>query len=212
MQLEMTKLKCLRCFTKLQFPVSTTVSPQPHQVYYISRQKKNENLRLRTMLTMLGKDYESLHSSWLIFEFSSWENTGSAADELVISSWSSIRQFRCIKQASYRLRGFCLYPDFILSISLSLVFLFLSIFNLYLSSLSLSYIPCQCISPVNGHNHISVGWSSSSAASAKSSSILFNRVKLKYFAQIKPWRFSIGCCSSNEPECGSMYTIFLALW
>lgn len=44
---------------------------------------------------------------------------------------------------SYPPRVFCLYPYFCLSNSFSLVFLFLSIFSLYLSSLSLSYIPCQ---------------------------------------------------------------------
>lgn len=57
----------------------------------------------------------------------------------------------------YFLSGFCLYPDFNLSNSFSFVFRFLSIFTLYFSSLSLSYIPCQCTSPVSGHSHLSLG-------------------------------------------------------
>lgn len=113
---------------------------------------------------------------------------------------------------SYPPSDFCLYPYLNLSSNFSIVFLFLSIFNLYLSSLSFSYTPCQYTSPVNGHNHVSLGWSSSSAASARSSSILFNSVKSKNLAHIYSFRCSTGCCSSNEPVWGSMYIIFRALW
>ena len=99
--------------------------------------------------------------------------------------------------------GFCLYPDFCLSSNFTLFLSFLSSFFIYFSSLSRSAMPDQNTWPVNGHSHWSFpGCMPSSASSARSSSMLFRRLKSKNLTHISVLSSS-GCCSLISPVKGS---------